>query len=673
MHNRLIKKYVHYKKCENKNSGLTKRRKSYVSGVDIVGSLTEGQQQAYGPKLSAASSGRKSLEPSLQFDKYNKCVNAFDVLTHPLMLHASYRRIKSKPGNMTSGTDKITFDGIESQHFLEIHNKLLNESWQPKPSKRIYIKKANGTFRPLGISSPRDKIVQDSFRAVLAVVLEPKFLDVSTGFRENRGCHDALEQIRYWNGVKWFIEGDINNFFDEIDHHILEKLLINHFNDQRFIDLYWKFVRAGYVEFDKNNVSEIGIPQGSIVSPILSNLYLHELDKFIINEKELLSKSNMNISLRNPIYNKLDNRIQHINRRERNLLKKGVSLPIEVKNEQLELIKLRRKTNSTVPNTNTAKIYYVRYADDWIIGVLGSFTFAKFLKLKISIFLKTVLKLKLNVEKTLITDVSKRKPASFLGTNISKILAVKSEIKNFKNKRGHMQRISQTATLLKAPISKLLDKLIEKGLAKKQINRFGVVIVVGESRAGWQNLPAKKLVIRFKAILNAILNYYSFVDNKSRLNTLYWILLSGLAKTIAQKFRMKSMKRVFKKYGKDLSKLPDGVGFPCPKLNHTPKNFHTKYFKEFPILTGYFKWRVRSLAAFGSNCSACGSAKNIQMHHIKHIKTINTHLKGIDKEMAAINRKQVPLCIDCHLKVHSGKYDGISLKNLADEYKIEKK
>lgn len=213
---------------------------------------------------------------------------------------------------MTPGIEKITFDGLESQHLLEIHSKLRDESWQPKPSKRIYIKKANGTFRPLSVSSPRDKIVQDSFRAVLAVVLEPKFLNVSTGFRENRGCHDALAQIRYWNGVKWFIEGDINNFFDEIDYHVLEKLLMNHFNDQRLIDLYWKFVRVGYVEFDKAKVNDLGIPQGSIISPILSNLYLHELDKFIINENEQLLKSNMKTNFRNSIYDKLDNRIQNI-------------------------------------------------------------------------------------------------------------------------------------------------------------------------------------------------------------------------------------------------------------------------------------------------------------------------------------------------------------------------
>lgn len=574
---------------------------------------------------------------------------------------------------MTPSIDKITFDGLESQHLLDIHSKLRNESWQPKPSKRIYIKKANGTFRPLGVSSLRDKIVQDSFRAILAVVLEPKFLDVSTGFRKNRGCHDALAQIRYWNGVKWFIEGDINNFSDEINHHVLEKLLVNHFNDQRFIDLYWKFVRAGYVEFDKVKVNDIGIPQGSIISPILSNLYLHELDKFIINEKEQLLKSNMKANFRNSIYDKLDNRIQNITKRERNLLKKGEPLPLKVKNKRLELVKLRRKTNLTIPNPKAVKIYYVRYADDWIIGVLGSFTFAKSLKQKIATFLKTELKLKLNFVKTFIKDASKRKSASFLGVNIDRISAVKSEIKNYRNKRGHMQRISQTATVLKVPISKLLNKLIKKGHAKKKINRFGVVTIVGESRIKWQNIPVKELVIRFKAVFNGILNYYSFVDNKTRLNIIYWILLSGLTKTIAQKFRMKSMKRVFKKYGKDLSKLPGGVGFPCPKLSRTPKNFRTKYFKEFPNLTGYLKWGVRSLAAFGSNCSSCGSPENIQMHHIRHIKTINIRFKGIDKEMVAMNRKQIPLCIDCHLKVHSEKYDGISLKKLNDDSNIAKK
>jgi nicotine oxidoreductase len=127
---------------------------------------------------------------------------------------------------------------------------------------------------------------------------------------------------------------------------------------------------------------------------------------------------------------------------------------------------------------------------------------------------------------------------------------------------------------------------------------------------------------------------------------------------------MKSIRRVFKKYGKDLSKLPGGIGFPCPKFNRTPKNFSVKHFKEFPDLTGYFKWGVRSLAAFKSSCFSCGSNENVQMHYIKHIKTINVRLKGIDKELAAINRKELPLCLECHVKVHSGRYYGISLKKL---------
>lgn len=142
--------------------------------------------------------------------------------------------------------------------------------------------------------------------------MEPKFLDVFTGFRENLGCHDALAQIRYWDRVKWFIEGDISNFFDEIDHHILEKLLIDHFNDQRFMGLYWRFVRVEFNSFKRN---DIGVPQGSVISSILSNLYLHELDKFIKIEEKQLLESKLKISLHNPVYCKLDNRIQNITKR----------------------------------------------------------------------------------------------------------------------------------------------------------------------------------------------------------------------------------------------------------------------------------------------------------------------------------------------------------------------
>jgi group II intron reverse transcriptase/maturase len=188
---------------------------------------------------------------------------------------------------MVKGTDKETLDGIQLQWFEEMSKQIRIESYRPRPARRTYIPKANGKMRPLGISSPRDKIIQQAMRIVMEEILEPRFHNTSHGFRPNKGCHSALQTIRTWRGVAWFIEGDIKAFFDSIDHHMLEKLINKHFRESRLTNLYWKMVKAGYVEWEKKNratiTSETGVPQGGIISPLLSNLVLHELDVFIEN------------------------------------------------------------------------------------------------------------------------------------------------------------------------------------------------------------------------------------------------------------------------------------------------------------------------------------------------------------------------------------------------------
>lgn len=167
------------------------------------------------------------------------------------MLIAAYSNIKSKPGMMTKGTDDVTLDGINKEWFLEQSDAIRKEQYQPKPSRRELIPKPNGKVRPLGISSPRDRIIQQSMKMVMECVIEPSFLDCSHGFRPRRSCHSSK---RSGKGVTWFIEGDIKSFFDNIDHQILAKLINKHFEDTRLRNLYWKFVKAGYMEWDNRKI-----------------------------------------------------------------------------------------------------------------------------------------------------------------------------------------------------------------------------------------------------------------------------------------------------------------------------------------------------------------------------------------------------------------------------------
>ena len=498
------------------NWGLPKGRKTYGNGSGIVvrykysKKFNEVQKRKYCSKsLAVRKNGGESLEQLLKFDENGRCINAYDTLRSFDVLAASYQKIKSNPGNMTPGIDKETLDGINLEYFNKLCKLLDSELYKCKPTRRIYIPKANGKFRPLGISSPRDKIVQEAMRMILEHVLENKFSDASHGFRPRRGCHTALAKIRYWNGIKWFLEGDIKGFFDNIDHKILAKLLLKYFKDQRFLDLYWKFVKAGYVEYDKLVPNELGVPQGSIVSPILSNLYLDLFDKYIEsiqNDLELKNKGEKSFIV-NPVYAKLDNTIQNITKSEKRYIisgkvwkDQGEKLALKAK-----LIKERRKVRSTIPNPNFCKLYYVRYADDWLIGVYGSHKFVIDLKTKLTDWLAKNLKLELDQDKTLITKAA-TSYAKFLGVRISRISSVNNIIKNYRSKLNHSIRIATTATIMNAPIDELIDKFISRGLAEYKFNAKGSRILVGKPVKKWHNLPLIDIIIRYKSVLNGILN-----------------------------------------------------------------------------------------------------------------------------------------------------------------------
>lgn len=623
------------------------------------------------------------ISSKLKFDDRGRCTNAFQILSDPLTLKLAYNAIKSKPGNMSFGIDKITLDGIDKDWFIDASISLLNESFSPKPVRRVYIPKPNGKFRPLGVGSPRDKIIQQSMLYLLETILNPIFLESSHGFRPNRGCHTALKAVRSWKGVTWFIEGDIVGFFDNINHKVLANLLKRHFNEARFIHLYWKLVKAGYVEFDKNKktfvATDVGTPQGSIISPILSNLILHELDLFIEGKIKTIYKLNEGLApyKTNPAYHRITVRLSRL-KKKISILKADLrtnSEAIKLLRKQFSsLIKSRNLLKSTIPNTNRKPYFeYVRYADDWLIGLWGSKKDANMLKEEIKLFLKN-LALELSPEKTLITN-ARNSRAKFLGTYIKRLASpekgstlFKNRISPSNNKKNHKRRIPTGNLWMTAPILEIVKKLATKEflkiLKKPQGNRTSLwrPLSIGK----FTLLPVRDIIIRYNSILNGFVNYYSFADNKPYLDKIWWILKESLRKTLSRKLKL-NKKEFLRKFGEKIQiklKQKDGsirtISFSSPNLKRTPMRFLGASKFSDPVSNRI--WKVSTIDSLGYPCVNCGSSDNIEMHHVRHIRTINPNLSPFDEMMAKINRKQVPLCHSCHSQVHRGNYNGLSLK-----------
>lgn len=605
------------------------------------------------------------IREKLRFDSEGRCINPFEILSDVNILYLAYNSIKSNSGNMVRGSDKEILDGIDLEWFRKTKQLLIWEAWNPKPSRRVYIPKANGKMRPLGISSPRDKIIQQAMKMVLECVLEPHFSQYSHGFRPGRGCHTALKEIRQWKGVTWFVEGDIKSFFDNIDHHALEELLNEYFQDKRLINLYWKFVKAGYVEWDSKKTTyvntDMGVPQGGIISPLLSNLILNKLDSYMENIIKTLEKKNSMIKpyLKSPKYNNITMKLDRLKKKIITCKESDT----EVRTQKIrykKLIRERRKLKSLIPNPEYIRMKYVRYADDWLIGIWGNKRTAQNIKENIAELLSS-LKLELSFEKTLITNAREDR-AKFLGTYIKRSASNRST-QYMKNTKGLNKRAPSGNIWMSAPIQGIVKKLEEKGFLIRKGFRWNP-----KSITKFTILPISDIILRYNSIVNGIANYYSFVDNRRFLAKIAWILKESLRKTISRKLEINKAE-FNSRFGKTISintynkqkQKNNIIKFAEIDYTRRPMLFLGKAKFNDPLSS--LTYKISTLNSFDLACSSCGSTDKIEMHHLKHIKTINTNLSSFDKMLAKINRKQVPLCRKCHLEVHKGDYQGKSLRN----------
>ncbi len=579
----------------------------------------------------------------------------------------AYERIKSAPGNMTPGSDGKTIDGISLKAIETIIQEMRTEQFQFKAVRTVYIPKANGKMRKLGIPSTRDKIVQEVIRIILECIYDspngPYFHEASHGFRPDRSCHTALREIRgKWPAINWFLEGDIQACFDAIDHQVLVSLLRKKIRDERFLNLIWKLLRAGYLDLQEaRHDSLAGTPQGGLASPILANVYLHELDGKVEEIRKRVERGGKR-KHRNPLWRKLSTQ-------KLRLVKEGATHSKEFR----QLVQRIRSIPAVeVNDPNFIRVKHLRYADDWLIGICGPRTLAEQIKEELKLFLEQELKLTLSEEKTQITHARKEQ-AHFLGT----CLAIGREgvqrvVTTYNGSRTPIQRRSTGSEIvMTAPIKKLLRKLHDEG--------FCTATGQPTTKLGWIHLDADQIITLYNGINRGIQNYYRFADNFGHLAQIQYILKFSLAKTLAAKYK-RSVSQIFRRFGNvptAIVKAKDGkrdrrIAF----YSNSDWKKQRNGFQVGQATDDRLQWSLtmRTRSKLGMPCCICNSVQQVEMHHVRHIrKTGGKKPVGFNAILQALNRKQIPVCNPCHQKIHRGDYDGMNLSDLAYNPYEEKK
>jgi group II intron reverse transcriptase/maturase len=563
----------------------------------------------------------------------------------------AYGRIYRNNGAMTRGITDETVDGMSLEKIETIIEALRHERYRWKPARRVWIPKKTGKKRPLGITTWSDKLVAEVVRLILNAYFDIQFSDHSHGFREGRGCGDALRDIYHtWKGCAWIIEGDISDCFGSLSHELLISLLSEKIHDGRFIRLVKQLLDAGYLEDWKFNQTLSGVPQGSIVSPILSNILLNRLDHFV--ETVLIPQHTRGEKRRkNLAYHRLMEQAE--NRFKRGLTKQGQQL---------------RKAAQYLPSKdpqdpNYRRLRFCRYADDFALGFIGPKEEAEEIKRQLATFLREELKLALSEEKTLITH-ARSQAAKFLGYEVT---ILHNDRKRSRITRGNTQRSFDQRSInagigLRIPWTVLVDKCARYMKRGKPIHRPEL-----------ENESDYTIISTYQLEYRGIVEYYRMAYNLHTLSRLKWVMQQSLAQTLAHKHKT-SVRKIYKKYQTEIE--VDGKRYKVfqaivPREGKKPLvatwGGITLTWDMQAIIEDrpQWKWSGRSelekrlLAQVCEVCEATRLTDQIEVHHIRALKDLNTD-DGREKSrwakiMAARRRKTLVLCRTCHDDLHAGR------------------
>ena len=576
-------------------------------------------------------------------------------LLRPDIYFIAYQHLYSNKGAGTKGVNDDTADGFSEQYVTAIIEALRTGSYEPKPVRRTYIQKKNGKLRPLGLPVFADKLVQEAIRMILEAIYEPIFSIYSHGFRPGRSCHTALAMIKHeFTGAKWFIEGDIKGCFDNIDHSTLIGVLNRKIKDARFLNLIRMFLKSGYMEQWTYNRTYSGVPQGSGVSPVLANIYLHELDKFMERYADDFSRGQKRMV--NPEYNKSLKRAAYYRRMGK---QKWADLSPEQRKERNRTLKMleakQRMLSPSLPLDDSYKrVHYVRYADDFIIGVIGSKADAEQFKQDVGQFLKDVLDLEMSDTKTKVTHTGGR--ARFLGYDIT--VSRSQELKM--STAGYKLRSNTGVVKLLVPREKWVNKLLEYNAIKIRTNENGKERFVALHRGKLVNLSDIEILTRYNAEVRGLYNYYSIANDSFKIGRFANLMKYSMYKTFACKYKTNVHEIKHRYCVGDLFAVPYETKTGTKNTTFYRDGFKRKEVatkfdnvSELPQYTKYSKTNTLKQRVERHTCELCGNdCRNLEIHQVKKLKD----LKGnSDWEflMRKRRRKTLVVCPDCHKLIHS--------------------